>query len=465
MQLSAKWQDLWAMHPHGVEGRRIQNLIIGGESVEVVRLGQGDPIVVVPGLAGSWRLLWPTVRSLARHFEVIAFGLSGDHGASDDLDGGVGRIRAIGDYAQDVVSLIDQLGLDCPAVFGVSFGGAIALELAAEHPDRLGALILHGAEARFRPNIGSRIARRVLERFPLPSDSCFINQFFHLLFGTKPEPGPLVDFVIDRIWETGQRVMAERLAQLESFDISDRLWSIGAPDPGTRRWSRCDRSSRPAACPGRIDFRRQVWDDRRCRSRRVPDSPIGSRSSDPAAHAQGAGDGLNGDSRCLSAVAGSGLPTSLRSVLSPADSLLTVSYGIDMVRLPIGLPRHGRSSHREVGGRDSRDRRDSVLGLRPGVLPDRCARRPIDAVCKSQPTMGSCSTGRDGGPSTGSNRCRARKKKRKQLLRRCRRRSATSHSWSAGASGRSKGLGWSAAWTTRAMIRRSPGIASNSSTR
>ena len=229
MQLASKWRDSWSIHPPGIEGRRIQSLIIGGESVEVVRLGRGDPIVVVPGLAGSWKLVWPLVRSLARHFEVITFGLSGDHGACDEFDGGVGRIRAIGDYAQDVVCLIDQLGLECPAVFGVSFGGAIALELAAEHPDRLGALILHGAEARFCPTIGSRIARRVLERFPLPSDSGFINQFFHLLFGTKPEPGPLVDFVIDRIWETDQRVMAQRLAQLESFDISDRLWSIGAP--------------------------------------------------------------------------------------------------------------------------------------------------------------------------------------------------------------------------------------------
>ena len=69
----------------------------------------------------------------------------------------------------------------------------------------------------------------MLERFPLPNDSRFINQFFHLLFGNKPEPGPLLDFVIDRIWETGQTVMAERLAALESFNISDRLWSIGAP--------------------------------------------------------------------------------------------------------------------------------------------------------------------------------------------------------------------------------------------
>ena len=35
--------------------------------------------------------------------------------------------------------------------------------------------------------------------------------------------------MIDRIWETDQRVMAERLAQLESFDVADRLWRIDVP--------------------------------------------------------------------------------------------------------------------------------------------------------------------------------------------------------------------------------------------
>ena len=33
-------------------------------------------------------------------------------------------------------------------------------------------------------------ARRVLERFPLPSDNRFVNQFFNLLHGCKPEPSP-----------------------------------------------------------------------------------------------------------------------------------------------------------------------------------------------------------------------------------------------------------------------------------
>ena len=77
--------------------------------------------------------------------------------------------------------------------------------------------------------IGSSIARRVLERFPLPRDNGFLNQFFNLLHGAKPEPGPLTSFVVERIWETDQSVMAQRLAQLESFDVSERLWKIDTP--------------------------------------------------------------------------------------------------------------------------------------------------------------------------------------------------------------------------------------------
>ena len=204
MQLSAKWRDYWPVYSQEIDGRfsRVQG--IGGQAVEVVRLGRGEPLVVIPGLAGGWRLIWPLIRSLGRHFEVISFGLRGDDGGWDDPGISASAARGIGEYAEDVVCVIDQLGMESPAVLGVSFGGAIALELAAEHPDRLGALMLYGADASFRPTLGSRIARRVLERFPLPKDSRFINQFFNLLFASQPDPGPLFDFVTDRIWETGK---------------------------------------------------------------------------------------------------------------------------------------------------------------------------------------------------------------------------------------------------------------------
>jgi 3-oxoadipate enol-lactonase len=198
---------------------------LGGELVDVVRLGRGEPLVLVPGLAGSWKLTLPLARRLARRFEVITYGLRGDgfHCA------GCGGIWDIGDHADDLAHIVDQVGLERPAIFGVSFGGAIALELAVEHPTRLGALIVQGADAKFPMTIASTIARRVLERFPLPTDNRFVNQFFNLLHGSKPDPGPLVDFVSERIWETDQSVIAQRLAQLEMFDVTDRLWRIEAP--------------------------------------------------------------------------------------------------------------------------------------------------------------------------------------------------------------------------------------------
>ena len=229
MRLSAKWRDSWTVHSNGIEHGRIETVRIAAEWVDVLRLGRGDPLVIVPGLAGSWKLLLPLARVLAQHFDVIVPGMRGDGFVWGAFEQPAARVGDVGGYADDLASILSQLGLECPALLGVSFGGAIALEYAVLHPRQISALILNGVEARFHRTIGSAIARRALERYPLPVDNPFINQFFHLLYGAKPEPGPLVDFVVDRIWQTDQKVMAERLAWLESFDVSDRLWRIDAP--------------------------------------------------------------------------------------------------------------------------------------------------------------------------------------------------------------------------------------------
>ena len=229
MRLAAKWKSTWSMAVSVPEEGRRSQVRLGGEPVDVIRMGKGQPLVLVPGLAGSWRLLLPLARRLARGFEVITYGLRGDLFPLPGLCGQHSDVSEIAGYADDLASLIEQLGLTSPAVFGVSFGGAIALELAVDHPSSLGALIVQGSEAKFRSTIGSSIARRVLERFPLPTNNQFVNQFFNLLHGAKPEPGPLADFVVERIWETDQGVMARRLAQIETFDISDRLWQIDVP--------------------------------------------------------------------------------------------------------------------------------------------------------------------------------------------------------------------------------------------
>jgi pimeloyl-ACP methyl ester carboxylesterase len=230
MRLMAKWQDSWDLiAPSNASRGRLNQLRLGGELVDVVRMGRGEPIILVPGLAGSWKLVLPLAKRLAKHFEVITYGLPGDRFPKVRPDRPYAPIANLGGHAEDLANLIAQLGLEAPTVFGVSFGGAIALETAVDYPSRIGGLIVYGAESKFRSRLGGSIARRVLDRYPLPTDSRFINQFFNLLHGRKPEPGSMVDFVTDRIWETDQKVMARRLAQLETFDVSDRLWRINVP--------------------------------------------------------------------------------------------------------------------------------------------------------------------------------------------------------------------------------------------
>src|SRR5262249_41954045 len=116
-----------------------------------------------------------------------------------------------------------------PAILGVSFGGVLALEFAARQPHRLSRLIVQGAGARFEPSLLQQGAALILDRYPLPADNPFVNQFFNLLFGGPQRPGPLVDFVVRRCWQTDQSVMAHRFPLVEQFDLGPRLHRISAP--------------------------------------------------------------------------------------------------------------------------------------------------------------------------------------------------------------------------------------------
>ena len=190
MRLSAKWQDSWSTIVPDADQRRSQRVTLDGDVFDVVRMGRGEPLVLVPGLAGSWKLLMPMARRLARQYEVIAYSLRGDRSRGAGGLGVSARSHVdVGGHAADLSALIERLGLECPAVFGVSFGGAVALELAVVQPHRLSTLIVQGVEERFRTTIGSSIARHVLENYPLPVDSPFINQFLNLLYAKKPAPG------------------------------------------------------------------------------------------------------------------------------------------------------------------------------------------------------------------------------------------------------------------------------------
>jgi len=99
--------------------------------------GSGPALVLLHPFPFS-RLIWSGVGdALARHFRVIAVDARG-FGVTPLPPGRT----TIADQADDLAALLDQLGLPRAAVLGMSMGGYTALAFAAQHPQRLTALVL-----------------------------------------------------------------------------------------------------------------------------------------------------------------------------------------------------------------------------------------------------------------------------------------------------------------------------------
>ena len=91
------------------------------------RAGSGPPLVLFHGV-GHRRQAWDVLLDrLTPHRDVITVDLPG-HGDSPPLD--VSHRSALEALADDVIGLLDELGLDRPHIGGNSLGGMIALEAA-----------------------------------------------------------------------------------------------------------------------------------------------------------------------------------------------------------------------------------------------------------------------------------------------------------------------------------------------
>ena len=115
-----------------------------GIKTNYLEAGKGDPVVLIhgsgPGVTSyaNWRLVLP---ALAENFRVVAPDMVG-FGFSErpaNVEYGVQT------WADQVVGLMDTLELPKAHLVGNSFGGAIALRIATQHPDRVGKLVLMGS--------------------------------------------------------------------------------------------------------------------------------------------------------------------------------------------------------------------------------------------------------------------------------------------------------------------------------
>jgi pimeloyl-ACP methyl ester carboxylesterase len=113
-------------------------VVVEGYNIHYVEVGEGDPIILIPGAYSTYRHWNRMIPYLSRHYKLLCIDYLGV-GDSDKPRSGFGY--TIEEQADLIVKMTEALQIPKVQIFGVSYGGAIALNLAARYPERVDKII------------------------------------------------------------------------------------------------------------------------------------------------------------------------------------------------------------------------------------------------------------------------------------------------------------------------------------
>lgn len=184
----------------------------------------GLPVLVLSHSIGTDQGMWePQIGDLIQYFQVLRYDTRG-HGASDAPAGGY----SVEQLGNDVLALVDGLGIGKFAFCGLSMGGAIGQWLAVIAPERIERLILAntGPKLGSRENWETRI-RAVSEKGMSAILDLAMQRFFSS--ETLQRGDPQVESIKSVFLGTSPVGYAGCCAALRDFDANAVLGQISAP--------------------------------------------------------------------------------------------------------------------------------------------------------------------------------------------------------------------------------------------
>lgn len=188
-------------------------------------LGDGPPLVLIPGIASTYRGYALTLSTLADRFRTVVYDFPGEN------PGDGARLSRIthADLVDDVFGLIDHLNLGRVFLFGLSFGSTVTLGALRREPRRFPKAVIQGAFARRTFTRAERAALWFGRRLPgtvsrLPLHRSVLN------YNSRSQ---FPDVIADR-WEyyveqnglTPLAPMAHRLDLVSRLDLTPTLSGV-----------------------------------------------------------------------------------------------------------------------------------------------------------------------------------------------------------------------------------------------
>jgi 3-oxoadipate enol-lactonase len=184
------------------------------------------PVLALPSSLGTTTELWdPNAGYWSDTFRLLRYNQRGR--------------TSVEQLGRDLLELLDELGTDRVSICGLSLGGATAMWVAANAPERIDRLVLACTSARFSdPEPWLERAGLVRDRGLEPIADSIVGRWF-----TPAERPEVIARFRKVLVETPREAYAACCEALAAWDFRDRLGAIQAPtlviaaaeDPSTPR--------------------------------------------------------------------------------------------------------------------------------------------------------------------------------------------------------------------------------------
>jgi pimeloyl-ACP methyl ester carboxylesterase len=189
---------------------------------------QGDacdpPLLFLPGPTDSWRSYEPVFERLPRDVRAVAVSQRG-HGESDKPDTGY----AVGDFATDVVLLLDALAVERAVLAGHSGSCLVARRVALDRPDRVAGLILEASPTTLRGHAQLvEFVDSIVATLTDPISRDFARSFVAATSSNGISPD-VVDLAVEELLQVPARVWKELFSELLRYDDLGELALVAPP--------------------------------------------------------------------------------------------------------------------------------------------------------------------------------------------------------------------------------------------
>ena len=199
---------------------------VDGLRIAYERAGDGPPLVLLHGYVGDGPTTWRRqVEGLCEEFTVVAWDAPGAGDSSDPPES-----FGMAGYADCLAGFVDRVRLEKPHVAGLSFGGALALELCRRHPAVPMTLILASAYAGWGGSLSAEVAEQRLQQALVLADLApdeFMGALLPTMFSEATAPETVDEFgaSMRAFHPAGFRAMARASAE----DLRDVLPGLNVP--------------------------------------------------------------------------------------------------------------------------------------------------------------------------------------------------------------------------------------------